>query len=496
MSTPQLTRGDSRSGVAFHLQCPLCGNFAKSHAHQLSHIAAVHPTFLDGVGMGRLGNIVMYQSVARLFHCAECFFTTGDFNKLYQHIIGEHCVDEAAAVASGGVDGEDNGSEKERKEEGAEVKEGEEEAKEEDEGGKEADGEVEEEVGEGDGKVEGGDGKVEGGDGKVEGGDGKVEERDGKVEEKNGKVKEAVGEGNEADEQVEEEVEGDEKVEGGDGKVEEGNGKVEEAAEPVKEPNDEVEKSPEKKSILEVKKEDCPSEKSVGNTNESVFVFDGKMYRCLICGWWKSKLKGLSVNHATRKHSIPREFAIQRIKQEVPASISAPPRKRRSNGGADEEEEDGLCADLLKEEMEVTAKVVRYSSNRYVCLICGWKTKMKGFAISHVVRSHDVERPYRCKDCSATFFIPSRRQQHMRTAHRPGRFTCPFCCFRSQILAGLRRHCSRCIAREEGEGITLVLGEQEAGAVVIKEETKETRAGRKRAKRLIEEGDDEDELTF
>ncbi|XP_077584468.1 uncharacterized protein LOC144204371 [Stigmatopora nigra] len=424
MSTPQVTRGDSRSGVAFHLQCPLCGNFAKSHAHQLSHIAAAHPTLLDGVGMGRLGNIVMYQSVARLFHCAECFFTTGDFNKLYQHIIGEHCMDEAVAVASGGVDGEDNGSEKERKEGGIEVKEGEEEAKEEDEGGKEVDLEVEEEV-------------------------------------------------------------------------EEGNGKVEEVAEPVKELNDDFENCPEKNSILEVKKEDCPSEKSVGNTNESVFLFDGETYRCLICGWWKSKLKGVSVNHATRKHSIPREFAIQRIKQEVPASISAPPPKRRSKGGVDEEEEDGLCADLLKEEMEVTAKVVRYSSNRYVCLICGWKAKMKGFAISHVVRSHDVERAYRCKDCSATFFLPSRLQQHMRAAHRPGRFTCPFCCFRSQILAGLRRHCSRCIAREEGEGITLVLGEQEAGeVVVIKEETKETRAGRKRAKRLIEEGDDEDELTF
>ncbi|XP_057686147.1 zinc finger and BTB domain-containing protein 17-like isoform X2 [Corythoichthys intestinalis] len=435
MSTIQPTRGELRGGVAFHLQCPLCGNFAKSHAHQLTHIAAAHPTFLDGVAVGRLGNIVMYQSGAQLFHCAECFFTSGDFNKLYQHIIAKHCVDETVATP-GGVDGEDNGSEKGDKEEDEEAKEGEADVK-------EADEEVKE-------------------------------------------VDEGVKEGDEvkADEEAKE---GDE-----EGKSDED---IKEAVEPVKDANDEDEMTPEEKRSSEgMTNEDCPSEKNICNTNESVFLFDGETYRCLICGWWKSRLKGLSVNHAARKHSIPREFAIQRIKQEDPASNSASTPKRHPSGGADEEDEDGLCGDLLKEEMEVTAKVVRYTSNRYVCLMCGWKTKMKGFAISHVVRSHDVERSYRCKDCSATFFLPSRLQQHMRTAHRPGRFTCPFCCFRSQILAGLRRHCSRCIAREEGEG--LVLSEQGAGAVVIKEETKETRAGRKRARRLIEEGDDEDELPF
>lgn len=97
MSVIIQTRGEVGGGVAAHLQCPICGHFSKSHAHQLSHMAATHPASLDGVAVGRLGNILMYQSTARLFHCSDCFYTCRDFAKLYKHIISKHCVDEKEA---------------------------------------------------------------------------------------------------------------------------------------------------------------------------------------------------------------------------------------------------------------------------------------------------------------------------------------------------------------------------------------------------------------
>ncbi|XP_022625768.1 chromosome alignment-maintaining phosphoprotein 1-like [Seriola dumerili] len=304
MSVIIQTRGEVGGGVAAHLQCPHCGHFSKSHAHQLSHMAASHPACLDGVVVGRLGNILMYQGTARLFHCSDCFYTSRDFTKLYKHIISKHCMDEREGGGGGeaGDDGSDGGE----------------------------------------------------------------------------KEKEEEGEGNEEDgapqrpEAKERNIEGD----------------------------------------------------------ESVLMFDGAGYRCLICGW-KNKLKALGVNHVVRKHDIPKAYASQAVRRDA-----APPKQTQSSGAAEEEEVAGLSGDLLKEEMEATAKVVRFISNRFVCLICGWKTKLKGFAISHVVRSHDVERPYSCKDCKRSFFLPSRLQQHVRASHRPGRYACPFCCFRSHYLGG------------------------------------------------------------
>ncbi|KAM4560046.1 chromosome alignment-maintaining phosphoprotein 1-like [Odontesthes bonariensis] len=156
---------------------------------------------------------------------------------------------------------------------------------------------------------------------------------------------------------------------------------------------------------------------------------------------------------------------------------------------------------MLKEEVEATAKVVGFISSRFVCLICGWKTKMKGFAISHVVRCHDVERRYGCKECGRSFFLPSRLQQHVRVAHRPGRYACPFCCFRSEFLGGFRRHCSRCSAREEEGGATgggggvKVKEEEEEGDEEETEQRKETRGARKRRSsgRFREEPEDDDE---
>ncbi|XP_061897507.1 chromosome alignment-maintaining phosphoprotein 1-like isoform X2 [Entelurus aequoreus] len=360
-------RGEAGPHVAAHLQCPLCGNFSKSHAHQLSHMATTHPTCLDDVAMGRLGNIIIYQTGAQLFHCAECFYTSRDFSKLYQHIIAQHCLDE---TAGGVADGEDNESEKGDKE----------------------------------------------------------------------------------------------------------------AEEDVKEADEEDATPPVGKSSGE--EEDGASQRmDSGKADNTVLLFKKGVYHCLICSW-KNKLKVQAISHVVRKHSIPQVYVIQRIKRDTTAYTSP----KHLSSGTEEEEEDKMSAALLKEEMEATAQVVQFTSNRYVCLICGWKTKMKGFVISHVVRCHDVERPYSCKGCHSSFFLPSQLQQHVRAAHRPGRFICPFCSFRSHFLGGFRRHCSRC---KEGEGVEGLAMDGEAIGVWGQVETKATRAGRKRARRLIAEGEEE-----
>ncbi|XP_056287716.1 chromosome alignment-maintaining phosphoprotein 1-like [Pseudoliparis swirei] len=258
--------------AAAHLQCPLCGYFSKSHAHQLTHVAAAHPARLDGVAVGRLGNLLMYQSTARLFHCRDCFFTSRDFSKVLKHIISREGEEPAAARRRGQA---------------------------------------------------------------------------------------AV---------------------------------------------------------------------------EAVLLLDAAGYRCLLCGW-RSRLKAAGVAHAVRKHDIPKAYAAMAVRGDA-----APPPEDEEAGGA------GLSAEQLKEEMEATARVVRLAAGRFVCLLCGWKTKLKGFAISHVVRRHDVPRPYGCRRCARRFFLPSRLQQHVTAAHRPGRYACPFCRFRSHAMGGFRRHCSRCNA--------------------------------------------------
>ncbi|MEQ2187172.1 hypothetical protein GOODEAATRI_001852 [Goodea atripinnis] len=247
MSVVIHTRGEAGGGVAAHLQCPHCGHLSKSHAQQLSHLAASHPTCLDDVAVGRLGNILMYQSSGRLFHCSECFYTYRDFTKLYKHIIARHCM------------------------------------------------------------------------------------------------------------------------------------------------------------------------------------------------------KSVSVSHIVRKHEIPKIYASHALTRSREVQM----------GGVEEEDGIGLSEEMMKEEIKVTEKLVGFVSHRFVCLVCNWRSKLKGFVLTHIERHHDVERRYGCKECPQKFFLPSRLQQHVRTVHRPGRYACPFCWFRSEFLGGFRRHCSRCNAREEEGGISV-----------------------------------------
>lgn len=107
--------------------------------------------------------------------------------------------------------------------------------------------------------------------------------------------------------------------------------------------------------------------------NKNVLTFDGVTYSCLICGW-RTKQKAVSVSHMVRKHDLHKMYAAQVIRRDVAAISQA------RGGRVEDEEGPGLSKDLLKEELEATAKVVSYISSRFVCLICGWRTKIKGMA--------------------------------------------------------------------------------------------------------------------
>lgn len=224
-----------------------------------------------------------------------------------------------------------------------------------------------------------------------------------------------------------------------------------------------------------------------------VLTFDGVLFHCKICGW-SHKQRSVSVSHIVRRHEIPKIYASHAL---------AKSREMRTGKVEEEEPGAGLSEEMMKEEMEVAAKWVGFVSHRFVCLVCNWKSKLKGFVLTHIERNHEVERPYACKECSESFFLPSRLQTHLRTAHRPGRYACPFCWFRSEFLGGFRRHCSRCNAREEEGGVPVGGGgggggggEQEEEMEEPQEERKETRGMRRRrslGKKMEEEEPEDDE---
>lgn len=111
---------------------------------------------------------------------------------------------------------------------------------------------------------------------------------------------------------------------------------------------------------------------------------------------------------------------------------------------------------------------------------------MAGRILSHVHRSHEVNGPYKCHECSATFLLPVYLQQHASSAHRPCSYLCPFCDSRSRSPLILRLHCTRCRGSRGQEGVAEVgqlkemdigsncpLGEREKQEEVEKQETNE-----------------------
>ena len=77
-----------------HLHCHACQLHFKSHSAHLTHVANTHPASLDGLPVGRLGNVVFYQPTARLFHCSLCFYTANYYPQIYDHLLASHCLSE------------------------------------------------------------------------------------------------------------------------------------------------------------------------------------------------------------------------------------------------------------------------------------------------------------------------------------------------------------------------------------------------------------------
>ncbi|XP_038158213.1 zinc finger and BTB domain-containing protein 49-like [Cyprinodon tularosa] len=425
------TRGEAGGGVAAHLRCSHCGHLSKSHAQQLSHLAASHPACLDDVAVGRLGNILMYQSSARLFHCSECFHTSRDFTKVYKHIISRHCmVDREGGGGGGGEEGEEEAPE-----------------------GK-GSGEEKDEKNECKNKLSI---KVE------------VKEENGEKKdlEENQNIRSPKRRRSHEEEEDEDAPESKKSCED-DGKEEDGEkeGKEGETGGPEGVRSGEGDEEEEKQSGALAGGTPTDEEK------KCVLMYDGVLFHCKICGW-SHKQKSVSVSHIVRKHEIPKTYATHALTKSREVQL----------GVAEEEEGGGLSDELLMEEKKATEKWVGFVSHRFVCLVCNWRSKLKGFVLTHLERYHDLERPYSCKDCSQTFFLPSRLQQHVRTVHRPGRYACPFCCFRSEYLGGFRRHCSRCNAREGEVGQPAGgggRGELEEEMEEEQEDRKETRGTRRR----------------
>ncbi|XP_056444467.1 chromosome alignment-maintaining phosphoprotein 1-like [Gadus chalcogrammus] len=88
--------------------------------------------------------------------------------------------------------------------------------------------------------------------------------------------------------------------------------------------------------------------------------------------------------------------------------------------------------------------VISYSQSRYVCVLCGWRTKLRGLALSHVVTVHRLEGRFSCSRCPSSFLLPAQLSQHLSLQHRPARYGCPYCPFTAHGLGAFRRHCQRC----------------------------------------------------
>lgn len=297
------TRGEVGGGVAAHLRCSHCGHLSKSHAQQLAHLAASHPTCLDDVAVGRLGNILMYQSSARLFHCSECFHTCKDFSKLYKHIIARHCMVEKEEEGGGGEEAEEvEGGKDEEKLEGPKRKRSSDEEEDSPENKKKCEDE--------------------------DGDKAAAERKQGEKEE--GKMK------SEEEEEIKKNEEGKRKNEEEEGKRK--------------------------------RKEEEQCEGKAGEEEKQyVLTFDGVLFHCKICGW-SHRQRSVSVSHIVRKHEIPKSYASHALAKS----------RQLQTGRAEEEDGAGMSEELMKEEMEVAARWVGSVSHRFVCLVCNWKSKLKG----------------------------------------------------------------------------------------------------------------------
>ncbi|CAL8390816.1 unnamed protein product [Boreogadus saida] len=122
------------------------------------------------------------------------------------------------------------------------------------------------------------------------------------------------------------------------------------------------------------------------------------------------------------------------------------------------------------EEQGGPPEVISYSQSRYVCVLCGWRTKLRGLALSHVVTVHRQEGRFSCSRCPSSFLLPAQLSRHLSLQHRPARYGCPYCPFTAHGLGGFRRHCQRC----RGGGGAGGTGRRRSSRTVLRKERSRT----------------------
>lgn len=461
-----------------HMQCLTCGHFCRSHAHLLSHLATAHPALLDGATVGRLGAAFFYQPSAKLFHCSLCFFTNQDFSRVYQHLLTTHCSDRDR-------EGDEN------RDRAAADKE---------------EGKTEEKL--------------------------KENKMVDDMETEEEKMKESLKRKRPAPELL--------TPDPGRSSAKSSNPSAAPdpfpapsmdpfrisaaqahsvdpsvnplvAPDPFPDPSADPcrpsaalapsgDHSVDPSMALAPLVDPCrPSEVLAPSADpstaqdtsvDSLLQRSDGLYVCRVCGW-KHKLRILAVNHVVRKHDAPRppyNIAHKRSVR-IPAVDNV---NSQSVTAMTEEEDDSMSPEMMQQEVEVTTKVLRFINNRFECQLCGWKTKLKGFALSHVERCHDVRRGFECSLCGQAFFVPSRLREHTRIAHRPGRYFCPFCSFRTDYLGGFRRHSSRCNARD-GDRLNPSLDQDQERDLEDFDERRPQRPRRRTGRAVVEEEDEEED---
>ncbi|XP_055022393.1 chromosome alignment-maintaining phosphoprotein 1-like [Boleophthalmus pectinirostris] len=159
----------------------------------------------------------------------------------------------------------------------------------------------------------------------------------------------------------------------------------------------------------------------------------------------------------------------------------------------------------MTKELEAT-KLLRFYSNRVECELCGWKVKIRrgtrGFALNHLERAHDLPRRFSCSVCGQSFFMSYQLKEHLRFSHKPGRYQCLFCSFKSDNLNGFRRHTGKCNYRDDdldedqdqtGTGTGTAPGPGPRPEPDQDQEDRIHRPRRRSTRLIVEEEDDEED---
>uniref|UniRef100_A0AAV2L6W0 C2H2-type domain-containing protein n=1 Tax=Knipowitschia caucasica TaxID=637954 RepID=A0AAV2L6W0_KNICA len=176
------------------------------------------------------------------------------------------------------------------------------------------------------------------------------------------------------------------------------------------------------------------------SSSSPLFQLSSGLYHCLRCDW-SHKIRTIAVNHVVRKHDSP---------QHLYDVIEPLPTSQSESASAPVEEEEEVTPEAITQELEAT-NILRFYNNRVECQ-CGWKAKVKrgsrGFALNHLERAHDLPRSHCCSICGQNFTMSYQLREHIKLLHRPGRYHCPFCIFRSDFYGGFRRHSSKSLPRQ------------------------------------------------